>query len=155
MRQRGEDAGPVAGVGLAADAAAMLHAAVDAPRVVHDAAPGASLDVAYEADAAALVLEAGVVEPWAGGGPGRIRCVAFMALFLRNRPPDPDRVETRGRTAPDGGSCGIRIVLVPADPDRVKLANMPSPDSPALEARETGSGGTTAPIRIDGADARL
>ena len=64
--QCGEDARSVAGVGLAADAAAMLHAAIDALGVVHDAAPGASLDVAHEADTAALVFEAGVESPWAG-----------------------------------------------------------------------------------------
>ena len=156
VRQRGEDAGPVAGVGLAADAAAMLHAAVDALRVVHDAAPGASLDVAYEADAAALVLEAGIVEPLGRGwsGADSMRCVhGTLPCETGRRTPTGLRLATV--PPPDGGSCGIRIVLVPADPDRVKLANMPSPDSPALEARETGSGGTTAPIRIDGADARL
>ena len=69
VRQRGEDAGAVAGIGLVADAAAMVHAAVDVLRVVDDAAARAALDVAHEADAAALVLEAGVVEPLRRGQP--------------------------------------------------------------------------------------
>ena len=69
VRQRGEDAGAIAGIGLVADAAAMVHAAVDVLRVVDDGAARAALDVAHEADAAALVLEAGVVEPLRRGQP--------------------------------------------------------------------------------------
>ena len=102
-----------------------------------------------------------------------------MAFFpakyspLRSRPavavqvtPSPDSGSSGGRMAArrDAGAAGggrriadggIRTVPAPADPVRARLATVLPPDSPALEARETGSGGPTAPIRMDGADARL
>ena len=62
VRQAEEDARPVAGVFLVADAAAMLHRAVHAERVLDNPAARAALDIADEADAATVLLQRRIVQ---------------------------------------------------------------------------------------------
>jgi len=88
MWQAGEDACTITGVGFIAEAATMHHAAVDVARIVNNGMAGATLDVAYEADAAALVLVTWVVEASGiGQADGGIDSFAsrrrhFFLLFL-------------------------------------------------------------------------
>ena len=55
-RQPEDHTRAIVGVGLAADAAAMINGAVDLSGVIDDAAASTPLDVARKADAATLVL---------------------------------------------------------------------------------------------------
>ena len=64
------DAGAVAGVGLGAGRAPVVEAAHRGERLVDDRVALAALHVDDEADAAAVVLEAGVVEALRGGRSG-------------------------------------------------------------------------------------
>ena len=65
--QAQQDAGAVARVLFVADTAAMLHAAVHVQGVFDDGAAWPTLDVTNEADAAAVFLVGGVVQPLPGG----------------------------------------------------------------------------------------
>ena len=62
VRQRGEDAGAVAGVHFRAARAAMIDVAEHGRGVDQDLVAALALDVRDEADAAGVVLEGGVVE---------------------------------------------------------------------------------------------
>src|SRR5690606_6697984 len=62
VRQRGEDAGAVAGVRLGAARTAMIHSAQQVIRVANDLMTADAFDVRDEADAAAVVLHFGAVE---------------------------------------------------------------------------------------------
>ena len=85
VRQAEKDARPVAGIGFVAEAAAMLHGAVHAQRVLDHPAALAALDIAHEADAAAVLLERRIVQ----------------ALF-RRRPGDRRRSGVRPRRGAHG-----------------------------------------------------
>ena len=110
VRKRGENAGAVAGVGLVADAAAVVHAAVDPPGVVHDPAARTSLDVAHEADPAALVLEAGIVEPPGRRQPRtvskRVKCRVHGTLPGKAARRIPAGRNARTLPSPDGRARG-------------------------------------------------
>ena len=62
VRQAQEDARAIAGVLFVADAAAMLHRAVHAQRILDDAPALAAPDIAHKADAAAVLLERRIVQ---------------------------------------------------------------------------------------------
>ena len=97
VRQGREYAGAVAGIGLVADAAAVFHGAVDVLGVVENAAAGTPLDVAHEADAAALVLEPRIVEPLGRWQPRTILMFLESRVHrscLDNLVPAPGRVQT-------------------------------------------------------------
>ena len=66
VRHLDEDAGAVAGVGLAAARAAVLQVDEHLQRLPHDRVRPAPLDVDDEADAAGVVLVAGIVETLGG-----------------------------------------------------------------------------------------
>jgi hypothetical protein len=63
VRQRREHAGAVARVGLGTARAAMIHAAQEVIGVLDDLVAALAFDVRNEADAAAVVLELGAIQP--------------------------------------------------------------------------------------------
>ena len=67
MRQSGQDARAIARVLFITDAAAVHHAAVHVLGVFDDLITGATLDVAHEANAAAVLLLHRIVESSPGG----------------------------------------------------------------------------------------
>ena len=95
VRQPGEEPGPVARSGFAADPAAVPHTAVDLVGVVEDGPARPPADVADEADPAALVFVAGVVQTPGGRqaeaecGPCVHRAPASVLLDSDSRAPHP------------------------------------------------------------------
>ena len=63
VRQRRDHSGAVAGVRLRAARAAVIHAAQQMIGVLDDLVAAFALDVGHEADAAAVVLELGSIQP--------------------------------------------------------------------------------------------
>ena len=98
VRQPGQESGPIARSGLATYAAAVPHAAVDTVGVVQNGPAGAPLDIADEADPAALVLVTGIVQPPGGrrAGAGGAQCVhgvsSVLLLLFAKCPAIPSRV---------------------------------------------------------------
>jgi len=102
LGQRREDPGAVPGVLLAAAGAAVVHAAEHVQRIEDHLVAPLALDVGDEADPAAVVLVARVVEALPGGRADRRRGPAVCALA------HPASVVRRVRTGPVAGRLSVR-----------------------------------------------
>ncbi len=70
VRDLDEDAGAVAGIGLAAGGAAVVEIFEDLDALAHEVVRGTTMEIGDEADAASVVLEPRVVEALFGGAAG-------------------------------------------------------------------------------------